>query len=168
MLTIEMDATRAMARFGPSGIPMRVRENLRRLIPPLTRDIGSTVDSKLASGLKSRRRLETKIEMVENPREIYGRVRVVWTGEAEKSFIPIILESGAAPHIIQARNAMVHGTKNGRVLSFYWPRIGGQAFFPRVNHPGFAGIHYMHETFAEMEAEIRERLNAGIRERLAA
>jgi hypothetical protein len=158
-ISIDIDSSRAMARFGPSGIPMRARENLRALIPPLTRQIGAAVDAKLGK-LKSRDRLQTKIEMVENTREIYGRVRVVWTGESEKSFIPVVLESGAAPHVIEAKNA--------RALAFFWPRVGKQVFFKSVNHPGFPGIHYMHDTFAEMEDEIRARLNSGMRQRLAA
>ena len=35
---------------------------------------------------------------------------------------------GARPHVIRA--------KNKKALSFYWPKIGGQAIFRSVNHPG--------------------------------
>lgn len=152
---ITVDATQAIAKFSPSGIPEAVRRNLRKVLPGLTRKLGGLVEEKLNTQLKTRRRLEVKKELVENPREVTGRVRVNWTGEKEKSFIPQVLESGARAHPIVAKNA--------GALYFYWAKVGHNVMFQRVWHPGFAGIHYMQNSFREMEDEIFDTVDQAVK-----
>jgi hypothetical protein len=53
--------------------------------------------------------------------------RVVIDFEADAPYAQYVIE-GTRPHVIRATNR--------RSLSFYWPKIGGQAFFKSVNHPG--------------------------------
>lgn len=144
MIEIKVDARHALAQFGPNGIPDGVRKNLRAVIPDLTRRLGAKVEQKLDTELKSRRRLEVKKEMVENPRTIVGRVRTVTN--AEPKLLPQWLETGTRAHYIVARNASA--------LSFFWPRVNAHVMFKQVWHPGFAGINYMQRSFQEMEGEI--------------
>lgn len=53
--------------------------------------------------------------------------RVVIDFEADIPYAGFVIE-GTRPRVIRATNR--------RSLSFYWPKIGGQAFFKSVNHPG--------------------------------
>jgi len=144
MITVKVDATSALARFGKSGIPDDVRRNLRALIPDLTRRLASRVDANLTAGLRTRRRLQVKSAMVENRQGITGRVTVVST--SEPLMLPLWLESGTRAHAIEARNA--------KALYFFWEKMGTNVAFRRVMHPGFAGIHYAENAFRSMEAEI--------------
>lgn len=145
-----VDARQAYAKFSRSGIPEGVRNILRRRLPDLIRDFGARVEQKLDTQLKSRRRLRVRKEMVENPREIVGRVSVVWTGGPEGKMVPQVLESGAKPHVIAARDA--------QALRFFWPKTGRTMFFKQVMHPGFPGIFYMESTMQEMEPDIVQAL----------
>lgn len=45
------------------------------------------------------------------------------------------VHEGARPHVIRPRRAAV--------LSFYWPKVGRQVFFRRVNHPGNAAQPFL-------------------------
>jgi hypothetical protein len=156
---ISVDARAVIARFSPAGIPEQVRSNLRRTIPALTRKLAAKVDAALDSGLKSRTNLKISPpegEMIENARGISGRVKVVWAGDQAASMVPQVLESGAVAHPIEA--------KNGGALAFFWPMLGGMAFFKRVWHPGFPGIHYMQGSFQDMEPEIFATIDAAVKE----
>lgn len=42
--------------------------------------------------------------------------------------------SGARPHVIRPRS--------GKVLSFYWPKVGKRVALRYVNHPGNRGTHW--------------------------
>lgn len=155
MPTVEVDARRALARFSPAGIPNAVRRNLRAVIPDLTRNLAALVNSKLDSDLQSRRRIGVTEQMIENPTEIKGRVQATWTGDSSKSFVPTILESGAKAHEIAAVNA--------KSLAFLWPKVGpGMFFFKSVWHPGFPGIHYMRDSFAEQKGAIRDAVQKAV------
>lgn len=148
-----------ISKFGPNGIPMSVRFSLRAVIPGLTKKLGDRVEANLNAGLKSRRRLVVKKEMVEDTNtKIIGRVTTVST--SEPYMLPAWLEDGTKAHDIVARNAPV--------LSFFWARIGRQAFFPRVHHPGFAGIHYTQAAFAAMEDEIQRVIKRAVRDGVGA
>jgi len=140
-VTITMDASHALARFSEAGIPAAVRQNLRRVLPDLTKQLGSLVDSKLDEGLRSRRRLQTKMELVENPATIYGRVSVVAT--AEPRMLPRWLESGTRAHPIVAKNA--------NALVFFWER------------PGYPGLFFMRDAFKEMETQILDGIEGAVR-----
>src|SRR5712671_5500263 len=129
MITVKVDASSALARFGKSGIPDDVRRNLRALIPDLTRRLASRVDANLTSGLKTRRRLQVRSAMVENSQGITGRVSVIST--SEPIMLPTWLESGTKAHAIEVKNA--------KALYFFWERMGRNVAFRRVMHPGFAG-----------------------------
>lgn len=153
---VKVDARRALAKFSPAGIPEAVRSNLRRVIPGLTKQLGALVERKLEAGTKSRTRLTVKKEMVENQNEILGRVRTVWTGPVSKALVPLWLEEGTKPHVIEAKNASV--------LAFYWPKIAGMFFGPRVNHPGTQPIWYSRDSLAEMKGTIRTALTSAVRE----
>ncbi len=158
MITVKVDNQNAIARFGPQGIPVAVRNNLRRVIPDLTRRLGAKVDENLDTGLKSRRRLVVQKQMVENPQGVYGRVTTIST--SAPFMLPLWLEDGTKAHEIVAKNAPA--------LAFFWPRVGQNVFFKRVMHPGFAGIHYTANAFAEMESEIKHGINRAVRDGLGA
>jgi hypothetical protein len=153
MITVQVEASQAIAKFSPAGIPESVRRNLRAVIPDLTKRLGAAVDANLTSGLKTRRRLQVKKEMVENPTALYGRVTTVAT--SPPAMLPQWLETGTAAHEIAARNASA--------LFFFWEKIGKNVAFQRVHHPGFAGIHYTQNAFDAMEAEIVAKLNGAVR-----
>ena len=150
---IKVEADKALARFSPAGIPEQVRKNLRTVIPDITRQLMKRVDDNLGK-LKSRSRLQTQGKMIESATQLTGTVAVEWTGDDSGKIVPQVLESGAKPHVIDARNA--------RALSFIWPVLGGRVFFRRVNHPGFPGIHYMQDAFDSMRAEIVSELTDAI------
>ncbi len=153
MITVKVDDRAAMARFGPSGIPESVRKNLRAIIPNLTKRLGALVDANLTGGLKTRRRLQVKSEMVENPSALYGRVRTIST--SEPFFLPNILETGAKAHIIRGIN------RPDKLLFF---EIGGHLISKHeVNHPGFPGIHYAGNALAAMESEIINGITQAVR-----
>jgi hypothetical protein len=151
-VTITVDATRALAKL--DRVTPAVRNNLRGVIPNLTKQLGALVNSKLDSQLKSRKNIQIKQEMVESASYIYGRVFAAWTGDRKAMMVPQILESGARPHDIEAVNA--------KALAFFWDRMGGDVFFKRVHHPGFPGIHYMENSFDEMKGEISSRIRSAI------
>jgi hypothetical protein len=153
MITVKVDDQKAMVKFGPSGIPEAVRRNLRAVIPGLTKRLGAQVDANLSSGLKTRRRLQVKSEMVENPKALYGRVTTIST--SEPFFLPNILESGAKAHIIRGVNRtdkLLFFMYNGRLISKH-----------EVNHPGFAGIHYSENALASMQSEIVDSITKAVK-----
>lgn len=152
-VTITMDATRALARFSEAGIPAAVRTNLRRILPDLTKQLGARVDEKLDAGLRTRRRLQTKTELVENPTTIAGRVSVAAT--AEPRLLPRWLESGTRAHPIVATNAPA--------LVFFWERLGRVVAFKSVWHPGYPGLFYMRDAFQDMEAQILGGIEGAVR-----
>jgi hypothetical protein len=145
---ITVDATKALAKL--DHIPLAVRNNLRGIIPDLTKQLGALVNAKLDTELKSRTRIQVKQELVENPTSIYGRVAAVWTGDSKSAMVPQVLESGARAHEIVAVNA--------QALSFFWEKMGKNVMFKRVMHPGFPGIHYMANSFAEMRSDIVSKI----------
>lgn len=67
--------------------------------------------------------------------ELYGSRIAKWT------------ITGTRPHIITA--------KGGGVLSFYWPKIGGQAFFRSVHHPGTKPNDWRRRTLTLVRPEMR-------------
>jgi hypothetical protein len=157
MMTVRFVAPRVgnedvFSRFGPSGIPVTVRNFLRPAIVDLTKRVGAQVDANLNAGLKSRRRLRVRTEMVENARELIGRVSVVAT--ASPMMLPVWLESGTKAHAIEARNA--------KALYFFWDKVGANVAFRRVMHPGFAGIHYMQNAFEAMRSEIKSTIRRAV------
>lgn len=148
-ITIKVDSRRAVAKF--DRVPVEVRNNLRRVLPDLTRALGRKVDEKLDRELKSRTNLQTKQELHETTKnQIYGVVSVVWAPGGSKAAVPLFLEEGTKPHEIAARNVSA--------LSFFWEKLGQNVMFRRVMHPGFAGIHYMQRSFNEMKDQIVSEL----------
>lgn len=157
MMTVRFVAPRVgnedvFSRFGPSGIPVTVRNFLRPAIVGLTKRVGAQVDANLNAGLKSRRRLRVRTEMVENARELIGRVSVVAT--APPLMLPVWLESGTKAHKIEAKNA--------KALYFFWNRVGRNVFFKSVNHPGFVGIQYMQGAFEAMKGDIKSTIRKAV------
>jgi len=148
VITVKVEAQQAIAKFSPSGIPEDVRRNLRAVIPNLTKRLGAAVDANLSAGLKTRRSITVRKEMVENRSALYGRVVTV---SSKLPMLPLWLEEGTKAHDIVARNA--------KALYFYWDKAGGFVAFHSVHHPGFAGIHYSRDAFAEMEDEIVKKLD---------
>jgi hypothetical protein len=153
MITVKVDATKAIAKFSPAGIPESVRRNLRGVIPDITKRLGAAVDANLDARLKTRRRLTVRKEMVENPTALYGRVTTV--ANPGPVLLPLWLEEGTKPHEIAAKNASA--------LFFFWEKIGKNVAFKRVMHPGFAGIHYSADAFKAMEAQIVSSLSQAVR-----
>jgi|SRR5215831_1119202 len=146
--TITVDATQAYARFSPAGIPEAVRNNLRRLLPQLGKDIGSEIEHKLDSELRSRNSLSVKKEMHEDGWAVYIKIETV---APSKPMLPLWLEEGTRPHPIVAVNA--------RALYFYWERIGRYVAFKRVMHPGFKGLHYTERTMEEYAPRTADTLD---------
>lgn len=153
-VTLKVDASKAIKKFSPEGVPESVRRSLRSMLPSIVRRVGDRVDQKLDDGLKSRNRLVVQKQIVENPKEIYGKVSVI--ANADPRMLPTWLEEGTRAHEIVAKNASA--------LSFFWERIGKQAFFKRVQHPGYAGLHYMQTTLGEMRDEIARDLTQAVKE----
>lgn len=156
MISVQLDATQAIARFGQRGLPVTVRNNLRRVLPDLTKRLGDQVSANLDAGLKSRRRLVVRKEMVENPTQIYGTVTTVST--SPPIMLPLWLEDGTLPHIIRAKNVSA--------LYFFWDKLGKFVSFKQVMHPGFAGIRYTQNAFDAMEDEIKRTIDRIVREGL--
>lgn len=157
MITVEVNGARALARFSPAGIPEAVRKNLRAAIPGLLRELAGQVNSNL-SVLKSREHVQIdrgEGVMIENASGITGQLDMIWTGDQAASMVPLILESGAVPHVIEAVNVSA--------LAFNWPALGGQVFFKKVNHPGFPGIHYMQNAFDKLRPEIVQKIEDAVR-----
>lgn len=156
---IKVDASQAYARFSEAGIPEQVRDNLRRALPGLGKDIAAAVNAKLDDRLKSRNRITVDAKMIEKgggKNAIYIEVGARWTGDPSKAMVPKWLEEGTRPHVIEARIA--------KSLAFYWPKIGGMAYFKRVNHPGTKPYRFMEDTLAEKETSIVDVLSRAVRE----
>jgi hypothetical protein len=149
-VTVKVDATRALAKF--DRVPIQVRNELRGIIPDLTKQLGGLVNSKLDTELKSRKRIKVTEELHDSPRRITGVVAAVWTGGDLGRLVPSYLEFGTRPHEIEANVA--------GALAFFWERVGANVFFKRVMHPGFAGIHYMERSFGEMKSEIVSKIKS--------
>jgi hypothetical protein len=75
--------------------------------------------------------------------------RVVIDFEADIPYAQYVIE-GTRPHVIRA--------KAGRSLSFYWPKVGGQAFFKSVNHPGNAANPFWQTVFNNTRSYIQRAL----------
>jgi hypothetical protein len=155
MITVTVDARQALAKLSPGGLTASVRNNLRRVVPDLTKRLGSAAEYRLDTGLKSRRSITVTKTMTENTRGLYGTVSAVTNTDRVPKFLPEILETGAEPHAIVARNAPA--------LYFFWEKMGRFVSFKRVWHPGFEGIGYMEDAFASMEEEIRTSIESAVR-----
>jgi len=180
MITVEVDATRAFARFGEGGIPLEVRNNLRKILPDLTKKFAGIVSGKLDTQLKSRRSLKVKDEIFDTTKnEIYGKVSVVASmgtitpnflvnAMAAKEMLPRWLESGTKSHEIRARNVnYLHWTVAGGVAgAAAGSRSSGVSdrFAKVVHHPGFKGIHYMQTTFDDFKAGFIEAISKAAKE----
>lgn len=154
-LTIRVDATRAYAKI--DSITPRIRDQLRKVIPDLTRQLGAAVNSKLASELKSRKTLNVAQELHETTRQIYGLVRLE-AADPSPALLPTYLEEGTRPHEIAGNP----------ILAFYWDKMGADVFFRRVQHPGTKAYQFMARTFAEQREdivnEIEDAVATGARE----
>jgi hypothetical protein len=75
--------------------------------------------------------------------------RVVIDFEADIPYAQYVIE-GTRPHVIRATNR--------RSLSFYWPKVGGQAFFKSVNHPGNSANPFWQTVFNNTRAYILRAL----------
>jgi hypothetical protein len=75
--------------------------------------------------------------------------RVVIDFQAEAPYAQYVIE-GTRPHVIRA--------SSGRSLSFYWPKIGGQAFFKSVNHPGNAPNPFWSTVFKNTRSYLQRAL----------
>lgn len=143
--TVKLDARDLIDRL--ERMPEGVRQNLRRVLPSLVKELGNSVEQKLNTELKSRDRLKVDKQVREDRSGVYGVVSIRWTGDRSKDFIPQIIETGAKAHEIKAKNAPA--------LAFLWPKVGpGMFFFKRVQHPGFAGILALDRSYKEMQSEI--------------
>lgn len=143
-VTVKVDASNARAKF--DHLTPAIRDRLRVALPDLANQLAARVDANLGA-LNSRNRLKTVRELHESTNQIYARVAVDWTGDSRANMVPQVLESGARPHVIEA---------SGKALAFMWQ--GQMRFFKRVNHPGYPGIHYMRDAFAQMRDAIVEGL----------
>lgn len=138
-------------------LPETLRATLRSKIPDITRMVANRVRAKLAPGVlfKTTTRLlpAVRAEMREDAHQIYGRVFI------DSSFPPLVatvLERGARPHVITARNAPA--------LSFFWDKLGRRVSFRSVNHPGFRGRSYMQSTLDESREDIKAMLEQSVLE----
>ena len=75
--------------------------------------------------------------------------RVTMDFTATAPYAEYVVE-GTRPHPIRARNA--------RALSFYWPKLGGQAFFKSVQHPGTRPNPFWSDVFDQASRYIEAAL----------
>ena len=151
-VSITIDAKQALGRM--TALPEQVRNNLRRVLPQLGKDLGAAVEKNL-DRLKSHNRLKVSKKMVENPRTIYVTVSLDWTGEASKKLVPLFLEEGTRPHVIEARNAPV--------LAFFWEKKGEWFFGPKVNHPGNKAYKIVFDAYELQKVHIRAEMERAVR-----
>lgn len=161
---LKIDDAKVLAKF--RSLPERLRAKLRQVIPPVTQMLADTVRAKLRPGslgtsaqtglplFRTTDRLLPAVtaRMVENSQGIVGRVFVdpdKFSGVAAMS-----LESGARPHVIEARNASA--------LFFFWDKMGKNVALRRVNHPGFPGAFYMRDSLKEKRAEISAAITSAV------
>lgn len=152
--TITVDDRAALARL--SRLTEDVRGALRTALPAIGLDLQAKVRAKLVPGVlfKSSTNLRVDAKLVENSRQISTQVTTVWTGDPDRSMVPAVLESGARPHVIEAKRA--------KALYFFWERLGMNVAFKRVNHPGFPGRSYMESTFDENRDAYTEQLRVAL------
>lgn len=137
-------------------LPEGVRGRLRKEIPSLVRLLSDRVRAKLSPGalFKTTTHILPAVtaRMIENTNEIYGRVYIDTRKFPE--VVAATLESGSKAHDIVA--------KNGKALSFFWPKVGGKVAFQRVHHPGFEGRSYMQSSIDELRPVITERIRTAV------
>ncbi len=137
-------------------LPENIRSALRAEIPVLTRQLADRVRAKLAPGylFKTTTRILPAVtaRMIENTKEIYGRVFIDPAKFPE--VVAHTLESGSKAHKIEAKNA---GS-----LFFFWPVLGTNVAFKSVNHPGFEGRSYMKSSADEMKPVLTEGMRRAI------
>jgi hypothetical protein len=143
-VTIKVDDTGARLKLG--RVPVEVRNNLRNVIPGLTRRLAALVNSKISSELKSHKTLAVAEQMVENTKEIYGRVQL--TSPSANGLLPTYLEYGTKAHEIAGNP----------ILAFYWDKVGANVFFRSVHHPGTKAYQFMSRSFAEMRNEVVQKV----------
>lgn len=148
-----IDARVAGARM--DRLPEDVRANLRRVLPQLAKRLGAVVEANMEARLQTRTHLKVSKLLVENPATIYAKVAMEWTGPKSKALVPLWLEEGTKPHEIVARNASV--------LAFYWPKIDGMFFGPRVNHPGNKAYRIFGDALDAMRPEIQLGIERAVR-----
>lgn len=136
-------------------LPEDIRNNLRRVLPDLGKRLGAKVEAGMQAKLQSHNRLKVTKQLIENPRSIYAKVALVWTGEASKKLVPTWLEEGTKPHRITARNAPV--------LAFFWPKIGAMFFGKYVNHPGNKAYKIFGDAYDGMRSEITDSITRAVR-----
>lgn len=168
--TIEVKADAVLAKM--RSLPERLRNRLRVTLPGITRDLADKVRAKLTPGAlgvsaqtglslfatSARLKPSVSARLIENVNTIKGRVFL------DPSIFPAVagisLESGARPHVIEARNASA--------LRFFWPKVGANVAFKRVNHPGFPGAFFMRDSLAEQVPEITEALRGALTDEVRA
>lgn len=151
--SIMLDARLAHAKM--DRLPEDVRMSLRRVLPNLGKRLGAKVEENMTSRLHSHTRLKVTKQMVENPKSIFVRVDLTWTGAPSKKLVPLWLEEGTKPHEIVAKNATV--------LAFFWPKINAMFFGPRVNHPGNKAYKIVEDAFNNMRPEIVATIERAVR-----
>lgn len=153
--TIQVDATKAFAKFSDAGIPESVRRNLRSMLPPLGKAVGASVDAKLDTQLKSRTTLTTNQEMREPTSGRSITMRVWVTSPTGGGLLPRWIEEGTKGH----------GPVEAPFLVF---QIDGEwirtKFVKGMFGGDMQGLHYMENTLAEMESEIVDTLTQAVRQ----
>lgn len=133
-----------------------LRASLRTTIPVVTKELAARVREKLMPGalFKTTTRLlpAVTVKMIENANEIYGTVYI--DPGKFPNVVAHSLESGSRAHDIEA--------KNGKALFFFWEKLGQNAAFKKVHHPGFAGRSYMQSSLDDMKDELVEMTKDGV------
>lgn len=140
------------ARLKLRRVPVTVRDELRKVIPDLVRQIAALVNSKLGSELKSRQTLSVTTEMhdVGGARnEIYGLVRM--TSPSANGLLPTYLEKGTSRHWVEPVTA--------KALHWITP-AGEDAFSGGHFVKGIKAYRFMGRSLDEMSDEIVETLRA--------
>jgi hypothetical protein len=150
--TITIDLRQANQKM--TVLPENVRSNLRRVLPDLAKRLGAKVEGNMDERLQSHVHLKVTKQLIENPTSISAKVALVWTGDAKKKLVPLWLEEGTKPHLIEARNAPV--------LAFFWPKINAWFFGKRVNHPGNKPYRIFEDAVVAMTPEIRATIRAAV------
>lgn len=139
----------------------KVREATKRAADVYARELATVVVDSAREGIEHAKdykiwtshyenpgpRLEESIKSVPGNAARWRVLRTIRTsGVKHASYI----EYGTAPHAIVARRA--------KMLRFYWPRIGGIAYFKKVKHPGTPAFKFVGSAQSYAAARIYQRM----------
>ena len=154
MIVVSVDTQKVLVSF--DRMPANLRTAIRGATVTMTKQLAARVRENLSGRVLQRRSGDLynsiRVELVENPDKVYGRVYVDPTSPAAKYAAAHEFGVVTKPHVILPRNASV--------LSFMWN--GKRVFFKKVNHPGskIPERSYMRSALEAMRDQIVAKYSA--------